>query len=162
MNSNFRPDDSLFEVDDTGQMHGVTLVWAAQDKHGVRIGDGVITSRDPGMQEAKEELKREARLPGVEQWLIPIVICPTAEQVLVIHSQLGPNAKVPRHSHRLGHYRFVMQGSVSTESAAAGKVVLEQGDWMIVPENVEYWLEAGPEGCIMLYPHPGHACPKPA
>lgn len=158
MSSDWRPaNDSLFEIDDaTGELRGAALVWAALEKVGIRLGEGVITSKDPGMQEARDLLKLDPRLEDVEQWLLPVVLRPTTAQLLVVYSKLGPGAKVPLHSHPHGHYRFVAGGSVKT-----GDVTLVQGDWMIVPGNVQYALEAGPDGCIFFYPHPGQASPQP-
>ena len=154
MSSVFHPDDSLFEPDESGEVKGVGRIKAALRKHGVRIGNGVITSRDPGMQAAQKELKREVTLPGIEQWLLPIIICPKADQpILWLMSHMKAGAKVPPHSHVNGHVRVVVQGS-----CRFGTVELQQGDWMLVPAEVPYDLEAGAHGCIWMYPHPTPPC----
>ena len=147
MSSDWRPDDSLYERGKDGVINGARRVREALQKHGVRFGNRIITSRDEGMDAAQQELKRTPMPPGVEQWQVPIVVG-AGQDVLWFRSRMQPGAKVPEHAHKTGLLRIVIEGSVKV-----GDVELKPGDWMFVPAGKTYSLEAGPDGCIVMYPH---------
>ncbi len=155
MSSVWRPDDSLLQRDERGELNGMRRVKDALRKHGVRLSSRVVTSQDEGMQEALQELRRTTAPAGVEQWQLPVVFCPEGEgEVLMFVSRLEAGARVPTHSHDHAHARFILDGSVRY-----GDLELKRGDWMAVPAGVEYQLEAGPTGTLMCYPHPMRICP---
>jgi len=79
VSSEWRPDDSLLERGENDEVRGTRRVKDALEKHGIRYGDRVITSRDKGMDEVKGDLKRSGMPPGVEQWQVPIVVKPSGE-----------------------------------------------------------------------------------
>lgn len=143
----WRPDDSLQERNEQGEVRGVRRIKDALEKHGVRYGDRIITSQDEGIAEVQRELERIPMPPGVEQWLVPIALG-AGEDILVFMARFQPNATVPEHSHTDAQFRIVIEGSVRS----AGKE-LKAGDWMLVPAGKSYSLEAGPDGCIMLHPY---------
>ena len=155
MSSEFRPDDSIYDRDAEGMMNGVRMVKEALEKHGVRLGNRVITSRDPGMQEAQAELKRATSPTGVTQWLLPIVFCPREDEreILWFLSELEPNAMVPTHRHRHAHFRVIVEGTIKY-----GDIDLGVGDWLAVPAGVDYSFQAGPTRVRFFYPHPMPVC----
>ena len=153
MGSVWRPDDSELKRDEKGVLDGVRRVRDALRKNGVRFGNRVITSQDKGMQAAQRDLKRTGGPSGVEQWIVPIVICPKEDEILFFLSVMEPGAKVPEHSHDQASFRIIVAGSVSH----AG-IELKPGDWIHVPAQVPYALEAGPSGCTAYYGHPTPHC----
>ena len=157
MKAEWTPDDSIFGRDETGEVKGVAMVRKALKDARVRIGKGVVTSQDPGMQAARDALKRDIGLEGVEQWILPIVICPTSDtQMVWLYSELQPGTSVPSHSHANDHFRIVIGGSFET-----GGVRLGPGDWMSVPAGVAYDMQVvGDQVCKLMYPHPGPRCPN--
>lgn len=153
MTSSWRPDDSLMKADEKGHSQGARRVSDALKKHGVRYGNGVITSRDKGVAAAQRDLKRTGMPPGVEQWQIPIVFRPTGD-VLSFMGRMKPGATVPAHSHEFGVARVVIKGELKF-----GRKTLKVGDWMFVPAGVVYAVTAGPSGCQVQYHH--SPCPWP-
>ena len=147
MSSNWRPDDSLYEPGDDGVINGARRVREALRKHKVEFGDRILTSRDEGVAEAQEELRRTPMPAGVEQWQVPIV-AGAGQDVLWFRSKMAPGAKVPQHSHKTGLFRIVIEGTLKV-----GEVELKPGDWMFVPAGKPYSLEAGLDGCLVMYPH---------
>ena len=148
MSSQWRPNDSLSKRNKKGQLNGVTAIRAALRKNHVRLGKGVITSRDPGVAKVTRSLKQKGLPDGVEQWLLPIVLGPDAE-VLCFFSHLEPGAIVPTHTHEHSVFRVVISGELKF-----GRKTLKQGDWMYVPAGVAYSIQAGPHGCCPCYMHP--------
>ena len=147
MSSVWRPDDSLSERDQKGEIRGSRRIKEALQKHGVRSGKGILTSRDTGMSAVKRELKRTGMPPGVEQWQLPVTLGP-GEDILSFTGRMKPGAKVPKHAHKQAVFRLVIEGSLKY-----GGKTLKPGDWMYVPAGQAYALTAGPQGCTTLYHH---------
>ncbi|SRR5579872_167357 len=143
MGSNWRPDDSFIDSEG-GQMKGVKRAKEAQQRHGVEAG-GIITSRDRGVREAQDELKRTTLPPGFEQWQLPLALGPKEDAVAFI-TEGAAGSLIPKHSHRCDLFRLVVRGSIKT----AGRE-LRSGDWMYVREGEEYEIEVGPEACIIFH-----------
>src|SRR2546426_5501682 len=148
VSSEWRPDDSLLERGENDEVRGTRRVKDALEKHGIRYGDRVITSRDKGMDEVKGDLKRSGMPPGVEQWQVPIVVKPSGE-ALSFTGRMEAGAEVPEHVHKHPVFRIVIEGSLEY-----GDLTLKPGDWMFVPAGQAYSLKAGPEGFSTFY-HPG-------
>ncbi len=135
------------KADNKGRVQGARRVRDALQKHGVRYGKGVITSRDKGVAAVQRDLKREGMPPGVESWQIPIVFRPGGD-ILSFMTRMKPGASVPAHAHDHAVVRVVLKGSLKY-----GRVTLKVGDWMLVPAEQTYSVTAGPEGCSILYGH---------
>jgi len=147
VSSEWRPDDSLLERGEKDEVRGTRRVKDALEKHGIRYGDRVITSRDKGMDEVKGDLKRSGMPPGVEQWQVPIVVKPSGE-ALSFTGRMEAGAEVPEHVHKHPVFRIVIEGSLEY-----GDLTLKPGDWMFVPAGQAYSLKAGPDGCSTFYHH---------
>lgn len=148
MSAHWQPNDSLSKRDKKGQLNGVAAIKAALRKNHVRLGKGVITSRDPGIAKVTRSLKQKGSPDGVEQWLVPIVLGPDAE-VLCFFSHIQPGVVVPTHSHVHSTFRVVISGDLKF-----GRKTLKQGDWMYVPAGVKYSFKAGKHGVCPCYFHP--------
>lgn len=146
MSPDWRPDDSLLDRNAKGEVKGARRVSDVLRKRGIRAGNRVTTSRDPGMAAVRQDLKRTGMPTGVEQWQLPVAL--PLENVLVFTSRMKSGAAVPEHAHRVWVFRVVMQGSLKY----SGKT-LKAGDWMLVPPGQSYSIQAGPDGCVILYAH---------
>ena len=130
MSPNWKPDDSVIE----GRT-GARRVRAALKKHGSNVKDRVVTSRDPGMDEARHELSRADMPSGFRQWQLPLLLenCP----VFFFLTVAEPGAVVPSHSHKRDLFRVVLSGSIITNGQE-----LKLGDWMFVPSGIPYSYSA--------------------
>jgi mannose-6-phosphate isomerase-like protein (cupin superfamily) len=145
VSTEWRPDDSLSQRNKKGQTKGALRASAARKKHKIRIGKGIITSRDPGMAAATHDLKRTGMPPGVESWQLPILF-------FGLHwywTRFDPLTVVPMHSHDQDSLRFVISGELKF-----GRKTLKPGDWMFVPAGQAYSVRTLSHEVCMLYPHP--------
>jgi len=149
VSSEWRPDDSLLERGQKGEVKGVRRVIDALKNRGVRYGNRVITSRDKGMADVQRDLKRGPMPAGIQQWQIPIAIGP-AEDILFFAGVHKPGAKVPEHTHKDAVLHIVVKGSMKHRGR-----VLKAGDWILVPPGQSYSLVTGPDGCWTCYVHFG-------
>jgi hypothetical protein len=147
VSSTWRPDDSLSERDQKGVLKGAQRVNDALRKNNVRLGSGVITSRDTGMAAVRRDLKREGLPRGVEHWQMPIVLGQGGD-ILCFISRLKPGTKVPEHAHKQAVFRVIIDGSLKY-----GRRTLKAGDWMLVPSGEKYAIQAGSTGCTIFYAH---------
>ena len=127
MSPDWRPDDSLPDRNAKGEVKGARRVSDVLRKRGIRAGNRVTTSRDPGMAAVRQDLKRTGMPTGVEQWQLPVAL--PLENVLVFTSRMKSGAAVPEHAHRVWVFRVVM------------------------PPGQSYSSQAGPDGCVILYAH---------
>lgn len=147
MSAKYRPDDSLSERNQKGELNGMRRIIDALEKNNVRLGKGVITSRDTGMAAVRRDLKRTGLPPGVEHWQMPIVL--GQGDILCFISRLKPGTKVPEHAHEgIAVFRVILDGCLKY-----GRKTLKRGDWMLVPGGVDYSVEACSEGCVIFYGH---------
>ena len=135
MSSNWRPDDSLSELDKKGELIGARRVKAAVRRNKVSLGKGVITSRDAGVAAVTRDLKRTGMPKGVQTWQIPVVF---GHYLLAFISVLDPGTIVPEHEHTVGVFRVVIEGEL-----IFGRKTLKPGDWMYVPAGTRYSIQAG-------------------
>ena len=131
MNSKWRPDDSFLTKKD-GEQAGARRIREVLLRHGFEPGQ-ILTSRDKGMEEVVNELKRTNMPPGVEQWQLPVAIAGT----FAFRTVAEPDAVIPDHSHRANLFRVVVSGT-----AIYRDVELTAGDWMLVPKGKSYSLRA--------------------
>ena len=127
----WKPNDTVIEG-----RPGVARIKAALTKRRVKLGERVITSRDPGMDDLRFDLKRPDMPPGFQSWQLPFVLenCP----VFFFLTVAEPGAVVPTHSHKRDLFRVVLSGSITTNG-----IELKTGDWMFVPKGVPYSFSAG-------------------
>ena len=144
--SQWRPDDSLLDRNAKGELKGARKVNEVLRKGGIRRANRVTTSRDPGMTAAKNALKRTGMPAGVEQWQLPVAL--PLDNLLVFTSRMKRGAAVPEHVHRVWVFRVIITGSLKY-----GGQTLKPGDWMLVPPGQSYSIQAGPDGCVILYAH---------
>ncbi|HEV2027216.1 MAG TPA: hypothetical protein VGS16_01635 [Candidatus Dormibacteraeota bacterium] len=143
MSPTWRPDDSFLDREG-GKLKGVTRGKDALKKAGVKGGRRIITSQDPGMDEAIRSLPRGRMPKGFQSWQIPIPLGSDSEIGFITVGQ--PNAVVPEHAHPGEVFRMVTSGSIHFK----GKV-LTAGHWMYVPSGIPYGFTAGPLGCIVFH-----------
>jgi quercetin dioxygenase-like cupin family protein len=145
MSSNWRPDDSLLEKEG-GELRGARRVRDALKKHSVETEGRIVTSRDKGMENVSEELKRGHMPPGFEQTQVPVALGPE-EDVLAFVTTIEPGAELPEHAHEgAAIFRLVVAGSVRHRDTE-----LSAGDWMLVPPGERYGLKAGSGGCTVFH-----------
>ena len=133
MTAKFTPDDSVIEAD-----KGKERIRKALDEHSRRHGEmaGIITSRDPGMNDLFYDLLREDMPGGFTQWQLPIKLEGPALFFLTV---VEPGGVVPTHSHKRDLFRVVVSGSIILDDGRE----LKHTDWMFVPAGVEYSFRGG-------------------
>jgi quercetin dioxygenase-like cupin family protein len=137
--ANWKPDDSEIEGRTGGQR-----IKAALKKRRINITNRVITSRDPGMDEVRNDLRRPNMPPGIESWMLPFIL--EGGSVVAFLTVAQPGAVVPIHSHKRDLIRFVVSGSIITNG-----IELKSGDWMFVPKGTEYGYSAGLNPGAIVY-----------
>ena len=130
--ANWKPDDSVIEG-----KPGAARIKAALKKRRVNITNRVITSRDPGMNDVRYDLRRPDMPPGIQSWQLPFVLGESGS-VFFFLTVAEPGAVVPSHSHKRDLFRIVVSGSIIVNGTE-----LKSGDWMFVPSGVPYGYSAG-------------------
>ena len=144
------PDDSFHDLID-GEFKGVKRVRDAWDKLGVTLGDRIVTSRDPEMEQLAKELRRETLPEGFEQWQLPIVLGQGGRPVMAFITSGQPHALIPDHKHANDAvFRVVLGGSIIFRDSE-----LIPGDWMYVPAGQSYSFRAGRFGCVVMHLYNG-------
>lgn len=139
MGARWEPDDSRVE----GQT-GIDRIREALRRHNFTTEGRVVTSRDPGMDLIRLDLRRERSPAGFEQWQLPVFGEGPAFPFL---TSASPGAVVPEHSHKRDLFRIVISGSIIVNG-----VELKPGDWMYVPKGVPYSYSAAfNPGAISLH-----------
>lgn len=139
MSPSWRPDDSFLNKE-AGKVKGLTQVKDALKKGGVKGGRRVVTSRDEGQAEVRNDLKR-TRLPkGFQQWQLPVALGPD-QNIFFFRTVGAPGAVLPEHAHKVDLLRFIISGSAYYKGRE-----LTAGDWMFVPAGTPYGLMVGPNG----------------
>ena len=130
MSQDWKPDDSIIEGRGAAQR-----IRSALRKRRIEVKDRVITSRDPGMDEVREALRRKDMPPGFQSWQIPVVLedGPTIFFLTVAE----PGATVTTHTHKRDLFRLMVSGSIITNG-----IELKPGDWMFVPSGTAYSYSA--------------------
>lgn len=135
----FKVDDSLITTDE-----GRKRVEAALK----RLGGGIVTSRDEGLNDVLFSLKRDANLPpGFDQWQLPVKLGGDGKSTLFFLSVVQPGAIVPTHSHARDLFRLVVSGSIILGDGR----VLQAGDWMYVPAKTPYSFRGGVNPGAVVY-----------
>jgi len=144
MSPTWRPDDSFLDREG-GKLKGVTRGKDALKRAGIKGGRRIITSQDPGMDEAIRSLPRPRMPKGFQSWQIPIPLGSNDSEIGFI-TVGNPNAVVPEHAHPGEVFRMVISGSIHFK----GKT-LTAGHWMYVPSDIAYGYTSGPLGCIVFH-----------
>lgn len=131
MGSEWKPDDWWLEKD---RQAGLDAVDAALKKHNFSL-DRILTSRDPGMDLVRHELKIEHSAEGWQSWMLPSYLI---YRVTFFFLQVvQPGAVLPVHAHEVAQFRMVLSGSILYRGGE-----LKSGDWIYTPPGAEYSLSA--------------------
>lgn len=148
----WKPDDSFHDLID-GEFKGVVRVREALEKTGFDFkGKDVVTSRDPGMQDLRDLLKREHMPDGFQQWQLPVILGSKDRPVMPFITVGEPKAVVPKHVHRNDCLlRIVLSGSLTHDN----RVEMTTGDWIYMPAGVPYTFTVGDYGVVMMHQYNG-------
>lgn len=125
MSARWKPDDSDVEGE-----AGIARIKDALKRHRISTRGRVVTSRDPGMDLVRLDLRRENMPEGFQSWQLPLWQDGPAFYFI---TAAAPGAVVPEHAHKRDLFRMVISGSMTV-----GGVELKPGDWMYVPKGVRY------------------------
>jgi len=123
----YTPDDRIIEGEEGRQRVAAALE---------RLGEGVITSLDPSVNDILFDQYRPGMPPGIDQWQLPVKIDGPSLYFLTV---VQPGAIVPTHSHKRALFRVIVSGSIILGDGR----VLKAGDWMYVPAGTEYSFRGG-------------------
>ncbi len=147
------PDDSFNDVKD-GEFLGIREIKEALAKLGKQdLGDKIVTSRDPGMEDLTELLRRENMPEGVEKWMLPVTAggMEPKHPSFVFLIRVKPGAVVPKHVHKNDSlFRIVVSGSVIQNG-----IELTSGDWTYIPVGKSYSYTAGKSGVFLMHTYHG-------
>ncbi len=133
----FKPNALTFD-------QGLERIQAALKAARVRLGDEIVTSRNPRVRKVMELLRVKNIPDGFKKWQLPVYLDGPSQLFLSIGA---PDTIVPRHSHDEGDgIRFIIGGSI-----IYNKVELTEGDWMFIPKGKTYDFKVGPGGASMCY-----------
>lgn len=127
MKNKYTPDDRIIEGEEGRQRVAAALE---------RLGEGVITSLDPSVNDILFDQYRSGMPPGIDQWQLPVKIDGPSLYFLTV---VQPGAIVPTHSHKRALFRVIVSGSIILGDGR----VLKAGDWMYVPAGTEYSFRGG-------------------
>lgn len=109
------------------------------------MGGGIVTSRDPEMNDLREKLSIKLENPGFKKWQLPVALDGVGAQFFV--TVASPGASVGEHSHDEGDgLRYIVAGSIEYNGQE-----LHSGDWMFIPKGARYSMNVGPMGASMFY-----------
>lgn len=116
---------------------------------------GVLTSRDPGVVSAKEELTNlvSPHFDGVTRWFVPVApVLPMnwTGRFSAYTTYLSSGAAMtPRtlDTKEVGALKFIVSGSIQLQG---NNQSLTQGDWVWLPSGGEYCFEAGEAGAQLF------------
>jgi len=133
----FNPNQLTFE-------EGLERIRRASKEAGVKLGQGILTSRDPDVLKVTNLLKVDNIPDGFQKWQLPLSLDRPSQMYI---SAGAAFTKVSEHSHEEGDgIRFIMSGSIFYNGQE-----LTAGDWMFIPAGELYSLEVGPFGTLMCY-----------
>ena len=148
--TSWRP-DITFHQKTNGDYNGVRYVIEALSDFDIGNTKRIVTSREPGMKEVMQKLKRKNMPEGIDKWQLPIIIGGERPAFLFLTS-CRPNAEVPEHIHPDDTItRVVINGSVVISG-----VELTHGDWFFVPKGIPYSYCVGPYGAAILHIYNGN------
>ena|SRR5438034_443207 len=146
----WKPDDSFHDIIE-GEFKGVLRVKNALKEMKIKLGDSIVTSKDPLMIKLMEKLRRTTLPEGFQQWQLPIILGGDNRPVMSFITFGEPHAEIPHHSHKNDSLlRFVLSGTIIYKDQE-----LTTGDWMYVPTGLPYSFKAGQYGCITMHVYNG-------
>lgn len=142
MSRQWTPDDSFLEKE---REPGLEHIRAVLKRNNLDLDD-IVTSRSPGWDQARYELRRENMPPGWETWQLPLFLL--GRPTFFFMSACAPGAVLPTHSHKVDQVRIVLSGGMIYDG-----LELKSGDWMYIPKEKPYRLHASlnPGGCTIMY-----------
>ena len=142
--SDWKP-ENIFHKKTDGIYNGVLYVQEALKRLGP-VEKRIVTSREPGMREIEDSLRRPGMPEGIEKWQLPIIISEGRPSFLFV-TVAAPDTHVGKHMHPDDVIvRIIMSGSITVDG-----VELSEGDWMYVPNTVPYSYTAGRLGAVMFH-----------
>jgi hypothetical protein len=123
---------------------GLERIRRASKEAGIKLGRGILTSRDPDVLKITNLLKVDNIPDGFQKWQLPLSL----ERPSQMYISAGASfTNVAEHSHNEGDgIRFIMSGSIFYKGQE-----LTTGDWMFIPAGEPYSFEVGPFGTLMCY-----------
>jgi hypothetical protein len=132
---------------------GVERINQALKEARLEVGNEIITSRDEKVMKVQELLDIKNMPQGFKKWQLPVMLRCESQMYITVAS---PNAKVSQHLHEGPSIRFIVKGSIRYNGTE-----LTAGDWIYIPADVQYALEAGSDGgttcgcyCCSCVPRP--------
>lgn len=123
---------------------GIERIHAALKAARVRLGNEIVTSRNPRVRKVMDSLRVKNIPNGFKKWQLPVYLDSPSQMYLSIGA---PDTVVPRHSHQEGDgIRVIIGGSI-----IYNRVELTEGDWMFIPKGKPYDFKVGPGGASMFY-----------
>jgi hypothetical protein len=148
--STWKPDDSFHDLVD-GEFKGVKRVNDALKANKIKLGNRIVTSREPEIIKLTEELRRTTLPQGFQQWQLPIVLGKGNRPVMSFITFGEPNAEIPNHKHKNDSLlRIVLSGAIIYKGQE-----LTTGDWMYVPTGLPYSFKVGRFGCLLMHVYNG-------
>ncbi|SRR6266851_2156268 len=129
MSSEWEPEDSHLEREGEA---GAEAVDAALKRHNLSI-DQILTSRDPGMDMVRYELRRERMPVGWIAWQIPAYLRSKLTHFFI--QTALPGAILPAHAHEAAQFRLIISGGVLYNG-----IEFLSGDWIYTPKGASYSL----------------------
>jgi hypothetical protein len=123
---------------------GIQRINGALQSSGLKVGKGVVTSRDPTVRKAMDALQVSNIPSGFKKWQLPVYFNNPTQLFISVGA---PDTDVAEHSHDEGDgIRFIMGGSIIHDG-----VELTEGDWMFIPKGTRYSMKVGRIGVIACY-----------
>lgn len=133
----FKPNNMTFA-------QGVDRIKDAVQKSGLRVGNKIVTSREPAARKAVGILAVSNIPGGFKKWQLPVYLDGASQMFMSIGA---PDVDVPPHSHDEGDgIRVIVGGSIFYDGTE-----LTEGDWMFIPKGTKYQFKVGPGGVSMFY-----------
>jgi mannose-6-phosphate isomerase-like protein (cupin superfamily) len=93
----------------------------------------LITNYDFHGGQWSELCRMETKFGGVYKRVLPIDF---RDYCMLVVTKVAPGTSVPRHAHKEGIFRYVLEGSFTMNGHD-----LRAGDWVVVPEGMPYEIQ---------------------
>lgn len=143
--SKFNPNVASFE-------DGIERVKLALKETNFDAHKKIVTSQDQGINKVLNLLAADNVPDGFKKWQLPFIF----DKGQFFISVAQADVDVPTHSHESGDgIRFIISGSIYYKDKE-----LKAGDWMYIPQGIEYEIKIGNMGATMCYCYSCCCAPK--
>jgi hypothetical protein len=125
METRFEPEDPW--LGNEGQ-DGIDMVDEALSHFTKLDLDRIITSRDPGIDQARNRLRVKNMPPGWDSWQLPVYLLQKNKAMFFFLQVAQPGAVLPAHKHDVPQVRMILWGHVLFNGTLLGA-----GDWIYTP-----------------------------